>query len=212
MPPADKLGATDPAHFLMPKHLSRIKYGPDKGKCGYDPTQHQVCWDTAWRSLTSAVHCPACGLLQTPADKCRNEKCNADIKEVKSATEGLRFHDLRHSFITDMVERGVPLGTIQAFVGHMSKRMLDHYTHISTGAARRAVELLDQEPMLSGTSRTVPSVEVLRHLPVRTSNAICGESCGEMESAQSGFLQTIGNNGGDDGTRTRDLCRDRAAL
>ena len=155
---AQKLGATDPDHYLMPKHLSRIMYGRDKGKRGYDPNQHQVCWDTAWRSLTSAVHCPACGLLQGPADKCCSEKCNAHMKDVKSATEGLRFHDLRHSFITDMVERGVPLGTIQAFVGHMSKRMLDHYTHISTGAARKAIELLDQEPMLTGTLGTVPAV------------------------------------------------------
>jgi hypothetical protein len=40
----------------------------------------------------------------------------------------------------------------------MSKRMLDHYTHISTGAARKAVELLDQEPMLTGTFGTVPAV------------------------------------------------------
>ena len=47
-----------------------------------------------------------------------------------------------------MVERGVPLGTIQAFVGHMSTRMLKHYTHITSGAARRAVELLDADPIL----------------------------------------------------------------
>ena len=46
---------------------------------------------------------------------------------------------------------GVPLGTIQAFVGHMSNRMLWHYTHISTGAARRAVALLDAEPILAHT-------------------------------------------------------------
>jgi integrase len=38
---ARRLGATDPDHYLMPKHLSRIMYGPDKGKRGYDPTQHQ---------------------------------------------------------------------------------------------------------------------------------------------------------------------------
>jgi hypothetical protein len=48
-----------------------------------------------------------------------------------------------------MVERGVSLGTIQAFVGHMSIRMLTHYTHITHGAARKAVELLDSEPNLA---------------------------------------------------------------
>ena len=62
------------------------------------------------------------------------------------------IHDLRHTFITMMVERGVPLGTVQAFVGHMSTRMLTHYTHISSGAARKAVELLDQDPILTETS------------------------------------------------------------
>jgi hypothetical protein len=30
----------------------------------------------------------------------------------------------------------------------MSTRMLKHYTHITTGAARKAVEVLDQDPML----------------------------------------------------------------
>lgn len=41
-----------------------------------------------------------------------------------------------------------PLGTIQAFVGHMSPRMLKHYTHITSGAARRIVKLLDADPIL----------------------------------------------------------------
>jgi hypothetical protein len=101
----------------MPKHLSRIKFGPHKGKRGYDPTQHQLVWDTAWQSLTNAVRCPKCSKVQEPAEKCCVETCNADMRGVRSATEGLRFHDLRHTFITHMVERGVPLGTIQAFVG-----------------------------------------------------------------------------------------------
>jgi integrase len=104
----------------MPKHLSRIAHGNHKGERGYDPTQHQQYWDTAWHSLTDEAGLP-----------------------------GLRFHDLRHTFITRMVELGVPIGVIQTFVGHMSARMVRHYTHVSSGAARKAVELLDQEPMLS---------------------------------------------------------------
>jgi integrase len=118
--------ATQPGHYLMPKHLSRIAHGQHKGERGYDPTQHQQYWDTAWHSLTEA----------------------ADLR-------GLRFHDLRHTFITHMVELGVPLGVIQTFVGHMSTRMIRHYTHVSTGAARKAVELLDSDPILaSATSAT----------------------------------------------------------
>ena len=48
-----------------------------------------------------------------------------------------------------MVEKGVPIGVIQTFVGHMSTRMVRHYTHVSSGAARKAVELLDADPILA---------------------------------------------------------------
>jgi integrase len=115
-----KPAATQPAHYLMPKHLSRIAHGEHKGERGYDPTQHQEYWDTAWHSLTERAGFPR-----------------------------LRFHDLRHTFITHMVEKGVALGVIQTFVGHMSARMVRHYTHVSSGAARKAVELLDSDPILA---------------------------------------------------------------
>ena len=116
---AGRLGASEREHFLMPKCLSNIAYGPQKGQKGYDPEQHQVYWDTAWKSLTAEAELP-----------------------------GLRFHDLRHTFISQMVERGVPLGVIQTFVGHISTRMVRHYTHISTGAAKEAVAKLDADPIL----------------------------------------------------------------
>ena len=40
---------------------------------------------------------------------------------------------------------------IQTFVGHLSARMVRHYTHISSGAARKAVELLDRDSILTPT-------------------------------------------------------------
>jgi integrase len=150
---ANKLGAVQPEHYLMPKHLSRVMYGPEKGKRGYDPIQHQSYWDTAWRSLTSAVRCPKCRSLQRPSNECANEACKSDMRRVKSPTQGLRFHDLRHTFITHLVERGVPIGVIQSFVGHLSARMVRHYTHVTSGVARKAVELLDHEPMLAATEK-----------------------------------------------------------
>jgi integrase len=33
--------ATNPEHYLMPKHLSRVAHGTHKGERGYDPNQHQ---------------------------------------------------------------------------------------------------------------------------------------------------------------------------
>jgi integrase len=140
---AKLLGSEKPEQFLLPKNLSRVKYGQEKGKLGYDPMQHQGYWDTAWHSLTAAVECPNCGTLQAPGKVCQDKSCLNDIHTIKSPLSGLRFHDLRHTFITHMVEQGVPLGVIQTFVGHISARMVRHYTHISSGAARDAVDRLD---------------------------------------------------------------------
>lgn len=114
---AQTLGASEPDHYLLPAELSRhTKNGdPLKGGIGFDATRHQNTWRSAWRSLLKAA-----GL------------------------QGLRFHDLRHTFITFMAERGVPLPVVQNMVGHMSARMTRYYTHISSQAARQAVELLDQ--------------------------------------------------------------------
>jgi integrase len=115
---AETLGATAPDHFLLPADQSRHtrKNDPLRGM-GFDVTHHQMSWRSAWRSLTKEAGFP-----------------------------GLRFHDLRHSFITLMAEHGVPLPVVQSMVGHMSPQITRHYTHISNEAARRAVELLDQKP------------------------------------------------------------------
>jgi hypothetical protein len=72
------------------------------------------------------------------------------IEDVRTLLESasdanVRFNDLRHTFITQMVEPGVPLGVIQSMVVHIRGGMLRHCTHVSTGVARKAVELLDAE-------------------------------------------------------------------
>jgi len=113
------LGARDPEHYLLPADLSRhTKVGdPLKGQMGFDPARHQNSWSTAWNNLRKAAG---------------------------PEFAGLRFHDLRHSFITWMAEAGVPLPVTQSMVGHMSAAVTRRYTHISNTAARRAVEVLDQ--------------------------------------------------------------------
>jgi integrase len=123
------LSAAQAAQFLSINHryllvlaLSRISFGAHKGERGYDPDQHQLFWDTAWASLAE-----------------------------KAGLVGFRFHDLRHTFISHLLERGVTLGLIQSIVGHVSSRMLLHYAYVSSGAARKAVESLDSEAILTPT-------------------------------------------------------------
>jgi integrase len=61
----------------------------------------------------------------------------------KQAKVECRMHDLRHSFITKLAETSTPDATIQAISGHLSRKMLDHYSHVRGEAMRKAVGLLD---------------------------------------------------------------------
>src|SRR5207245_2793382 len=51
-----------------------------------------------------------------------------------------RLHDLRHTAATKMAEAGVPESTMLALMGHMSRAMLERYSHIRMAAKREAVE------------------------------------------------------------------------
>ena len=55
---------------------------------------------------------------------------------------GFRFHDLRHQSITEMAEAGVPEAAMQSIAGHLSKKMLEHYSHVRLAAKRQAVRAL----------------------------------------------------------------------
>ena len=88
----------------------------------------------------AAKECPKCGLLQRPSESCKNEKCNADMHDVKSPLDGLRFHDLRHTAITKLAESQASDQTIMAIAGHVSRQMLEHYSHIRMAAKRAALD------------------------------------------------------------------------
>jgi integrase len=81
-----------------------------------DPTKPMKGWRTAWRSLTNA----------------------AELK-------GLRFHDLRHQAITELCENGLSDMTIMGIAGHVSRDMLQHYSHIRLEAKRKALVSLETQ-------------------------------------------------------------------
>ena len=105
-----------------------------------DPERYQRSWRTAWRSLTRVVFCPQCRKMQDPAENCR--ECEAEMKNVKSPLAGLRFHDLRHHAITELAESQTSDSTIMALAGHVSRKMLEHYSHVRQEAKREAVNML----------------------------------------------------------------------
>lgn len=57
-----------------------------------------------------------------------------------------RLHDLRHTACTKLAEAGVPESTMLAIMGHMSRQMLDRYSHIRMAAKRDAVEAMTTRP------------------------------------------------------------------
>jgi integrase len=73
------------------------------------------------------------------------------ISDITSAWDALRkragvqcrFHDLRHTVATKMAEADVAESTMLALMGHMSRAMLEKYSHIRMAAKRAAVKALE---------------------------------------------------------------------
>jgi len=59
--------------------------------------------------------------------------------KAKAGVTG-RFHDTRHTLITELAESGTGDQTIMAIAGHVSPQMLKHYSHIRMEAKRRALD------------------------------------------------------------------------
>ena len=57
---------------------------------------------------------------------------------------GLRFHDLRHTAITKLAETIASDQTIMAIARHVSRKMLEHYSHVRLEAKRRALEAIER--------------------------------------------------------------------
>jgi integrase len=88
---------------------------------GFDPSRHLNSWRSAWRTLTK-----------------------------KAGLSGFRFHDLRHCAITELAENGASDSTIMAIAGHVSRRMLERYSHVRMEAKRAAMEALAVSTKIAG--------------------------------------------------------------
>jgi integrase len=95
----------------------------------FDATKHINSWRTAWRTLTK-----------------------------KAGLPGFRFHDLRHCAITQLAEGGTSDSTIMAIAGHVSRRMLERYSHVRMEAKRTAMEALAVSTKTAGYDTNLAAV------------------------------------------------------
>ena len=61
---------------------------------------------------------------------------------LKTEIEDFRFHDLRHTFATRLVQSGVDLYKIQKLLGHKSPLMTQRYSHLMVENLKDAVQSL----------------------------------------------------------------------
>jgi integrase len=130
---ADQFPARKPAHFVFPSE----RYGAAGDKfepCVYDtdPTRAIKSWKEGWETAK------------------------------ESANVTIRFHDLRHTCVTRMLEGGVPLSVVASILGWSAAttaRMAKRYGHIGQVAQRQAVEVLDRQFEASKDARKLRSAK-----------------------------------------------------
>jgi integrase len=125
---AEGFGTVEPSHYVFAAFSPKFDFGgmnatktADDKVAGFDPSRNQKSWRSAWRTLTK-----------------------------KAGLPGFRFHDLRHCAITQLAENGASDATIMAIAGHVSRRMLERYSHVRMEAKRNAMEALAASTRMAG--------------------------------------------------------------
>ncbi len=118
---SEMFGPVEPTHYIF---ASFKPVGEFRGKeivgsriTEFDPTTPIGSWKKAWRKLTK-----------------------------EAGLSGLRFHDLRHHAITELLTNpNISIQTTKSIAGHVSQRMVDRYAHIRLDAKRKALESLSRK-------------------------------------------------------------------
>ncbi|MBD3155143.1 MAG: tyrosine-type recombinase/integrase [Candidatus Aenigmarchaeota archaeon] len=83
-----------------------------------------------------------------------NEETGKPLTTVKTAfkaacrrasIEGLRMHDLRHTFGSRLIQRGADIETVRSLMGHNSIAITQRYLHSTETLKRKSVDLLSAD-------------------------------------------------------------------
>ena len=110
-----------PGHYVFPSEKYAAKNDPVTGLTtsemvvyDTDPAKPMLSWKSGW----------------TVARKAAGVNC--------------RWHDARHSFISALAEGRASDATIMAMSGHVSRKLLERYSHTRNEAKREAISALDR--------------------------------------------------------------------
>ena len=127
------------------------------GSAKPDPTRPIRGWRSAWQALTEAA-----GLA------------------------GLRFHDLRHHCITELSEGQASDATIKSIAGHVSQKMLEHYSHVRRQRKRQALDALSGARMAQNAAQA-PGTRPAETKPTNVFNDLGGGD--EQELARCNIMR-----------------------
>jgi integrase len=120
----------EPAHFVFPSERYGLKgeEGYLSGKISAYEIRPDVAigsWKVAWTSART------------------------------EAKVNCRWHDMRHAFVSRMAEGQASDATIMALAGHLSRKMMERYSHTRTERKREAILILDRNDLFR-ESPTIP--------------------------------------------------------
>ena len=185
------------------QQLVRVRYTKSKKK-RFIPINDTL--DEMLRALPKFKECPY--VFANPKTKARwsDKKIAWEYAVKKSGLKGLRFHDLRHTFASRLVQKGIPIKAVQELLGHASIVMTMRYAHLAPADLRRAVDLLVTTSDQGKPAATTGGLETTTQPATQSSSA----NRSKPGSAASPSAAT--ENGEGDGDRTRNLRIDNPML
>jgi integrase len=122
---AESLGLAEPARYVFAPFVPKFTFTGKKvigyNVTGFDSTTHVNSWRTAWRTLTK-----------------------------KAGLPGFRFHDLRIARSRRSLRAARQTPPSSRLAGHVSRRMLERYSHVRMEAKRTAMETLATSTRMAG--------------------------------------------------------------
>ena len=128
--------------------------------------------------MNEAVQKAVIGVFKNPESQ--YVFCNKDNKPYghnrKSFATALKnseivdfhFHDLRHTFASQLTMSGVDLNTVRELLGHKSLKMTIRYSHLSQDHKKRAVDLLGQRIVSETPENSYKSVTEVKNAEITT--------------------------------------------